>query len=616
MKHASLPRASMALAVAILSTQSYYVAADQLAPVVITASRTAETADQTLASVTIIDREEIERSQATDITELLAGLTGVNIAANGGDGKSKSLFLRGTNSSHTLLLIDGVRVGSATLGSPAWALIPLSDIDRVEIVRGPRSSLYGSDAIGGVIQIFTRKGGDGLKTRFEAGFGTDSHSKVSASISNGNRSGRYNLSISGEKTDGYDTKDDSETDDDGYDNLSISGGFSHQISESLELSGNLLRSQGENEFDGSIYSGNSTDFVQQSVGLALKAKVNDQWESTVRLGQSRDEGDNYFNGSFVNSINTRRDQLSWENIFFLNDNSQLTAGIDYLNDHVSGSTAYSVTERYDKSLFAQYRYFGEQNDFQLGLRWGDNEQFGDHTTGNIAWGHAFNDNLRLTASVGTAFKAPTFNDLYWPANPFSGGNPNLVQEESRSYELGLDGNHGGVKWGVRAYKSKIENLIDWDCTANCNDADPWNDFWQPSNVSQAEIKGLELQASTQLYGWDGRATVNLLDPKNESTGNILPKRVKRSLRLDLDRDFGRWSLGGTLLAESGRWNNAYNTIRLGGYATLDLRASYHLNSEWSLQGTIDNLFDRGYETTDGFRMPGRELFISMVYQSK
>jgi len=606
----------MALAATILSTQSCYVAADQLAPVVVTASRTAETADQSLASVTIIDREEIERRQATDLSELLAGLAGVNITANGGDGKGKSLFLRGTNSGHTLLLIDGVRVGSATLGSPAWALIPLSDVERVEIVRGPRSSLYGSDAIGGVIQIFTRKGGDGPKARFEAGYGSDNHSRLSAGIANGDQSSRYNLSISAEKTAGYDTKRDTETDADGYDNLSFSGSFSHRLNEALELSGNLLRAQGKNEFDGNSFSGNSTDFVQQSAGLTLKAEINDQWRSTVRLGQSRDEGDNYFNGSFINSINTRRDQLSWENSFSLNDNSQLIVGMDYLNDHVSGSTAYSVTERSDKSLFAQYRYFGEQNDFQFGLRRGDNEQFGNHTTGNIAWGHTLDDNLRLTASVGTAFKAPTFNDLYWPANAYSSGNPDLVAEKSRSYELGLDGRHGGLNWSVRVYQSRIKNLIDWACTANCNDADPWNDFWQPSNVSRAEIKGLELQVSTQLYGWDSRATVNLLDPKDESTGNILPKRAKRSLHLDLDRDFGRWSLGGTLLAESGRWNNADNTVWLGGYATLDLRARYRLNSEWSLRGTIDNLFDRSYETTDGFAMPGREFFLSVIYQPK
>ncbi|OOZ36052.1 TonB-dependent vitamin B12 receptor [Solemya velesiana gill symbiont] len=609
------PLASLAL-LSTLSTVSVAEQPEMLAPVVVTASRTAETADQALSSVTIIEREEIARYQATDITALLTGLAGVNIAANGGMGKNKAVHLRGTNSSHTLLLIDGIRVGSATLGTPAWSLIPINDIERIEIVRGPRSSLYGSDAIGGVIQIFTRKRGDEHKTTLEAGIGSNNRAKLGAGISGGNKNGRYNLTISGERTDGYDTHVDTETDDDGYDNISINAGFNRKLSETVELSGQLLRSQGENEFDGNSYNGNTSDYLEQSAGLAVTAQINDLWESTLRLGQSRNESDDYYNGSYVSSFNTRRDQLSWENNFHLNDSNLLTAGFDYLDDHVSGSQAYSITERSNKALFAQHRFFGEVSDLQVGLRIDDNQQFGKHTTGNIAWGLSLDENLRLTASAGSAFKAPTFNDLYWPATPWSSGNPGLQPEKARSYELGLEGSWSAFQWSIRAYRSKIENLIDWACTANCNDADPWNDFWQPSNVGNAKTEGLELQASTNLHGWDSRFTINLLDPTDESTGNTLPKRAKGSLRIDLDRTFGRWNLGGTLLGESGRWNNPDNTVRLGGYAIVDLRAGYRLNPEWQIRGTIDNLLDRDYETSDGYPMPGRDFFLSVVYQPK
>ncbi|MES9936606.1 MAG: TonB-dependent vitamin B12 receptor [Sedimenticola sp.] len=597
-----------------LSTSSLAGDPEILNPVIVTASRTAETADQTLSSVTIIDREEIERRQASDITELLGGLTGINIAANGGDGKNKSIYLRGTNSSHTLLLIDGIRVGSATLGNPAWALIPLNDIERIEIVRGPRSSLYGSDAIGGVIQIFTRKRDTERRITLEAGTGSHNKKELGAGISDGNTTTSYRLSFSGERTDGYDTHEDTETDDDGFKRVSLNAGFSHELSDALELSGQLLHSQGENEFDGSSYNGNTSDFIQQNVGITLDAKINAFWESTLRLGQSLDESDAFYNGTFISRFDTRRDQLSWENNVYLGDNGLLTAGFDYLNDQVSSSNAYSVTARDNKAIFAQYRHYGEQGDFQLGLRSDDNQQFGKHTTGNIALGADLGESLRLTASAGTAFKAPTFNDLYWPATAWSSGNPNLQPEKARSYEVGLENTSQQTHWSVRAYLSKIENLIDWACTANCNDSNPWDDFWQPSNVGNARIEGIELQLDTSLYGWNSRITLNLLDPIDESTGKILLKRAKRNLRLDLDRDFGRWSLGGTLEGESGRWNNPANTVRLGGYATLDLRASYRLNPEWLVRGTIDNLFDRDYETSDGYPMPGREYFVSVIYQ--
>jgi vitamin B12 transporter len=608
----------LALTVALLA--SPFAQADNedsnLAPVIVTASRTAETADQTLAAVNIIDRKQIEQSQATDLTELLAGLAGINLTANGGDGKTKNLYLRGTASSHTLLLIDGIRIGSATLGTPNWAQIPLSDIERIEVVRGPRSSLYGSDAIGGVIQIFTRKGTEGFKPTFELGIGSNNQRRLAGSISDGNSQTRYHLGLSSEKTDGYDTKTGGEPDDDGYDNLSLSGSFSHRFNDRLELSGNLIRAEGENEFDGTGYTGNSTDFLEQSAGLALKGSITESWESTLRVGQSLDEGTDDYNGAFVSRFDTRRDQFSWENSLILGDYSQLIAGFDYLNDQVSSSNAYSVTERDNKALFAQYRYFGDRNDFQLGLRRDDNEQFGGHTTGNIAWGHAIAEGLRLTASAGTAFKAPTFNDLYWPATPWSSGNPDLLPEESTSYELGLNGHNGNTSWAIRAYRTKIDNLIDWACTALCDDADPWNDFWQPSNVSTAEIDGLELEASTLLHGWQARAAINFMDPRDESTGNVLTKRAKRSLRFDLDRDFGKWSLGTTLLAESGRWNNPANTQWLGGYATVDLRASYRITRDWSLRGTVDNLLDRDYETVQTNPMPGRELMLSLIYQPR
>lgn len=599
-------------AAALLPLSCHAVFATELDPLIVTATRTAQTADKTLASVTVISRDDIVRQQAQSVQDLLRGIAGISISNNGGAGKATSVFLRGTESDHVLVLIDGVKVGSATLGTTAFQHIPVELIERIEIVRGPRSSLYGSEAIGGVIQIFTRKGGGAPKPFFSIGAGSDNTYSASAGVSGGGHRGWFSLSTSGIDTRGFNACNGKpspggagcftrEPDKDGYRNLSASLRAGYRFENGLEVDGHVLRTRGDTDFDGSFV--NESESVQQILGGTFRFSPVDTWQVTLAAGRSRDESDNFNDGTLRSQFTTRRDSLSWQNDVSIADDHLLTLGLNYQNDRVDGSTAYAVSSRDDKGLFAQYQGAFATHDLQLSLRQDDNEQFGEHTTGGIGLGYALAKNLRLTAAYGTAFKAPTFNELYFPGF----GNATLRPEASRSVELGLRRKAGWGQWSLNVYETRIDDLIAYDSS-----------IFAPANINQARIRGLEAILTTQLKGWDINTNLSLLDPENRSSGanggNVLPRRAEESLRIDADRQFGQYSLGATLRAEGKRYEDLANSRKLDGYATLDLRADYMLDRDWQLQARLENLLDKDYETAAFFNQPGRGLFVTLRYQ--
>ena len=603
-------RCMLAAAWLLLGCPSAY--ATELETMIVTATRTAQTADQTLASVTVITRDDIERQQAQSIQDILRGVSGVSSANNGGPGKATSVFLRGTESDHVLVLIDGVKVGSATLGSTAFEHIPIDQIERIEIVRGPRSSLYGSEAIGGVIQIFTRKGGGALKPFFSVGGGSDSTYNTSFGLSGGGDHGWFNLSANGVDTEGFNSCTGKpfpggsgcftiEPDKDGYREASGSLRAGYRFENGLEVDVRALRAVGEIKFDGDFI--NESETVQQVLGGTLRYSPIDPWQITLVGGRGQDEIDSFKDGVFKTEFNTKRDTVSLQNDFSLADDHLLTLGADYQNDRVSGTESYAVTSRDNAGVFAQYQGVFFAHDLQLSVRRDDNEQFGGHTTGGVAWGYALSKDFRLTASYGTAFKAPTFNELYFPGF----GNANLDPEESRSVELGLNGNAEWGRWSLNAYETHIDDLIAFDAS-----------IFAPANIDQARIRGLEAALATQIEDWDLNMNVTLLDPENRSSGaqrgNVLPRRAEQSFRFDMDRRFGSYAVGATVLAEGRRYDDLGNTRKLGSYATIDVRVEYAFDEDWRLQAQLDNLFDKDYETAAFFNQPGRQLFITLRYQ--
>ncbi|ROR32049.1 TonB-dependent receptor domain-containing protein [Inmirania thermothiophila] len=586
--------------VAALLAAGPAVAAETAAPLIVTATRTAETADETLASVTVITREAIERSQVRSVQELLAGLPGIGIANNGGDGKATSLFLRGTESDHVLVLVDGVRVGSATLGTTAFEQLPLAEIERIEIVRGPRSALYGSEAIGGVIQIFTRRGG-GPDLSAALGAGSRATASASLSLRGGGGKAWYALGLSGLDTDGIDACRGSLTegcfaikpDEDGYRNLGASLSLGGRVGD-VEVELGWLRSEGETEFDGAFQNG--ADTLQEVVRLETRIERGEAlW--TVRLGRARDESDNTLDGAFVSRFVTERDSATVQADLPVGA-GVLSLGVDYLDDEVGGTAGYAVETRRDTGVFAQWQAGSAAGDWALALRHDDNEQFGDHVTGSVAWGREVGAGLRLVAAYGTAFKAPTFNELYFPGF----GNPDLDPERSRSVELGLRRRQW---WSLTLFATRIDDLIGFDAS------------FTPRNIDEARIVGLEGEAALRLGDWALRAGATLQEPENRGDGaergNTLPRRARAFGRIELDRDRGRWSAGATLRAEGPRYDDLANTRRLAGYAVLDLRGAYRLSRALRLQARVENALDKDYETAAGYPQPGRGVFLTLRY---
>jgi vitamin B12 transporter len=578
--------------------------------VVVTATRTAQTVDETLAPVTIITRDDIERRQAKTVEELLNGLAGVGTSVSGGYGKTTSVYLRGTNDSHVVVLVDGVRLGSATLGTYSWEFLPIEQIERIEIVRGPRSSLYGPDAVGGVIQIFTRKGKEGIRTGATAGYGKYRSSEVAANVSGADAGTHFSVAASHFATRGIDSRKPApefsggpvyaEPDPDGYRNKSASARVGHRFTSGAEIEAQLMHVQGHTHYDGSFV--NETDFIQNTNGLKARFAPTGIWNVTLQTGHSRDETDNFKNGAYMSTFNTRRRSHVWQNDLTLGSQQLLTLGIDARKELVESSSSYNATSRRDKGYFVQHQAGLGDHDLLLGLRRDDTYGYGAQDTGNIAWGYALiGDRLRVTTSYGTAFKAPTFNQLY---DPFV-GNPNIKPEEAESYDVGLRGKTAKTAWAMHIFQTNVENLIVFQPPT-----------YQAVNIDRARIRGLENELGMTHGANRLQLNLTFLDPRDATTGALLPRRAKRSLKLDDEYRLGQWRLGATWLAESYRYDDPQNTVRLGGYGLLDLRAQVDFAKDWFIRGRFGNVLDKNYTTAANYYSQGRNYFLSVGYQTQ
>ncbi len=615
-----LRRAALAIAASACFSVSVQAAdsATELDTVVVTTSRTAQSLQQALAPITVIERAQIERRQVNSLPELLRGEAGISLANSGGPGKATSVFLRGTESDHVVVLVDGVKIGSATLGGAAWQDIPLEQIERIEIARGPFSSLYGSEAIGGVIQIFTRRPQGQFVPTLGVAFGSDNARRYSGGVAGrsqgdlSERGGWYSVNAVHDETDGINaylnTADSGyDPDRDGYrnDSLNVAGGW--RFNPQWDADVQALRAESRNEYDGSIYSGNLAKNVQQVVGGSLRYVPSDGLKFTASAGASSDLADSYYDSVYISTYDTRHTYGTLQADVDAGP-GLLTVGFDWQRDEVESSDTYDRDRRTDRAGFAQWQQrFGTQS-LQASLRRNDNSQFGGKTTGSLLWGWDFADHLRLTASYGTAFKAPTFNELYYPAY----GNPLLGPETSQSVELGLRGAYDWGNWTLNAFQTRAEDLIAYDSSL----LDAAHPFGQPNNIDKARIRGIEAGYDTTVAGWTLRTALTWLDPRADGQsnhGNWLPRRARQSGRVDLDRSFGDVSVGASLFAAGRRYEDLANATPLAGYGLFDLRMSYAVSASWNVGLSANNVFDRQYETARWYNQPGRSYLLTLRY---
>jgi len=603
---------SIFLASSLVSAQSVV----EHETVVVTANRTATTVDNTISSVIIFTEEDIKASGAQSLTGLLATSSGLKVSSNGGRGQRSSLFVRGTNSNHVLVLIDGVKVGSATTGSVDYDALPLAQIERIEVVKGSRSSLYGSEAIGGIVQIFTKKGAQDTKLGLSLTAGTDD-----TIISSGNVAGAvgalsYAAGISAETTSGYNVFADQtssryDSDSDGYEELSGSLQLAYQIGPDTELSAFFLQSDGELEFDGDPDNAEKT---QRVTGVGATFPVSSDWYVDLKVGQSEDLVDNFKGDVASNYIDTKRQTVQLVNDVALTPALSLVAGADYEKEEIKSSNAYGATERETTAGYAQLLFNRGAHDYEISARYDDNQVFENSKTGSVGYGYSVNDALRVTAAFSTAFKAPTFNDLYWPAGPYGAGNPDLLPEKSRTTELGLRYKQVDIEWSIAAYNTVVKNLIDW--SPNPTPAFPFR--WTPSNVAEADIRGFDISVNKQvnehLRAGLEFALVNAFDRSGGANdGNRLGRRPKTQSTFNLTYAKDAWTHAADLIVAGSSYDTENNTNTLDGYRLVNLRSTYAVNDVWSMGASIENVFDKGYQTAKDYIEPGRTVLVSVNY---
>tara|TARA_R110001592_G_scaffold60539_1_gene184154 strand:- start:9222 stop:11096 length:1875 start_codon:yes stop_codon:yes gene_type:complete len=580
--------------------------------VVVTATRTSRTVNDSVSSVKVITREEIVNSQAQSIPDLLQGMVGVHFAQNGGRGSNSSLFLRGTNSDHVIVLIDGVKVGSATSGTVAFQNLPMEQIERIEVVRGPRSSLYGSEALGGVIQIFTKKGGGNTSLSSHVTVGSHDTYETSVGIAGGGENVFYNLSVEGEKTQGIDScRAEAATqfggcfadqpDKDGYKNVAGSVRLGYKTDFGSEFSVFSLQTNAESDFDGN-YQDNS-ESEQRVLGFKSVLQMTKDLDLSLSYSQTEDNSDSYIGGIYSSTFDTTRDNASLQSNIILFDRDVFTLGTDYQKDKVSSSENFTVTERETYGIFSQYLLSYQKHDIELSARYDYNEGVKDAFTGSVGYAYQLENNLRFFMSYGTAFKTPSFNELYYPFF----GVPTLKPEESDTFEIGVRSENQPTNWALTYFSTKIEELIAYNSAT-----------LSVLNIDIASIQGVELETVSKLsQNWLFGTDLNIISPRNKSEGsyqgNLLARRPKISSRITLDYVTDTWTAGASLMHVGMRYDDVANNNKLDSYQTLDLKAQYQLSEELLVQGRVENVFDSSYETAQFYNQLDRSFYLTLRY---
>ena len=575
----------------------------QVDELVITATRTPQPLVTTLASVNIISRDEIEQAGTATLAELLQRKAQVEIRTTGGAGQPAGVFMRGASSQHTLVLVDGLRLGSATAGSPAFENIPLDIIERIEIAKGPLSGLYGSDAIGGVIQIFTRKF-DRPRLQAGIGFGTDSafavnagftaiENKTAVTLNAGYRQVRARSATNADAPSFIYNPDR-----DPYKNANVSVNLSHTLWQGETISLNAWQSKGTAHFDGGPDDDSRNRQTLSGVGVSSVNQIMNNWISRLNIGQTTD--DIRITSAFPGTFKTEQNQAVWVNEFKMPRGTS-TAGAEYREEKVAATTEYDKKKRKTGAFFLSYlERFGQANEQQIdfSLRRDEETQFGRRNTGSVAYGVQLIPALLVYARAGRAFRAPSFNDLYFPG--FS--NPNLKPERSEQAEVGARWSSATIRGSLVRFDNRIEDLIAPDFIS-----------FTPVNIRNARIKGWELSGDTLLAGVAIKAAFTSQQPIDADTKRQLRSRAKIFGSLAANHTIGKWQIGSDVVANGRRYDSSIESAgsRIGGYAVVNARVGYQANKMWAVEINAQNIADRKYELARGYNPQARSVFVNV-----
>ena len=596
-----------------------------LETIVVTATRLPQPVEDVVADISVIGPAEIERAGQSTLRELLQRLPGVQMSTNGSYASNTTVFIRGAETARIMVLVDGVRIGSATSGTAPLESIPLAQIERIEVLRGPATTLYGADAVGGVIQIFTRRGEPGLRVSAEAGVGSHGLMKSSAAIDGAQGNFAYAPGVSAERADGISTLDnradsDFNDDDDGYRNTGVSGSLRWTLAPGHTLSTQFLAANGRSEFDG-VYSdpesftsplgleGHTTSARNRarmlSWGIALDNRMGERWQSSLRLSLSDDKSKAIYRSSESGALDgayrfdTRRRQFVWQNTFSIGPD-RVIASLERLEDEVDSTVAYTVDERHTDSVLLAYAldrgpWFG-----QIAARHDDNSQFGTFTTGSAALGYRLTKAWRVVGTYASNFQGPSFNQLYYP----DFGNPDLEPQRNRGHEMALKYDDGAVHGSLTLYRNRIRGFIDPGTNVQ---------------TSRATLKGATLEGGWRHQTWSVGGSIDVLDADEEPTGRRLVRRAGKTAQLHVERRAGWGSAFAEWLAVADRVDNDFASfpsrrVRLGGYGLLNLGAQWRLATDWTLLARVNNATDKDYASAYGYSTLGRTVFVGLQYR--
>jgi vitamin B12 transporter len=582
--------------------------APALPETVVTATRTPTRIDELVSDTVVIERAQIEQLANRTLPDILARLAGVQVSATGGLGKTSSVYIRGAEARHTILLIDGVRYGSATAGTASWDNIPVELIDRIEVVKGPASALYGSDGVGGVVQIFTRKANAGdpvFSPRATATLGSESYRQITGGFSGASGAATYSLDVQ-RTTENSISATNSKVqfgnfnpDRDPFSQSAANLSLGYQINPDWKIDGGLLYADGLNHYDDGPNRDTRGTVRTQTTYVGARGKVMSDWTTQLRYSRSND-----YNRAIVAApfnlpglFETTENQYLWQNDI-ATPIGTVIAGLESREQKVDSDTKYTVTDRTINSGFVGVNGYAGPHSWQLNARHDSNSQFGDNNNWFAGYGYRITPNWRVNISQGTSFVAPSFNQLYFPGF----GNPALRPEEGKNTDVGITWTQGAHTVKLVGYDNKIDGFITNETL--------------PQNVPRARIQGGTLSYDGQFDNFGLHASYDSLDPHNEVSGKRLARRAQEQATFGIDYATGAWKVGGSALYVGSRYDDTANTRLLTSYTTVDLYAEYRFAKEWSVQGRIANVGDVDYETAYGYNQPGRAFYLTLRWQPK
>ncbi|MDD2546503.1 MAG: TonB-dependent receptor [Burkholderiaceae bacterium] len=567
---------------------------------VVAATRTAQPLADLVADVSIVDRDTIEKSGAIGLADLLVRLPGVEMSRNGGPGTTTSVFLRGAESRFTAVYIDGVRLDSQSTGGAPWEAIPLALIDRIEVLRGPAGAVYGSDAMAGVVHIFTRRGESGPTPYAGVGVGNLGTARLEAGLSGALGTFDYALGLARDTSQGFNARTlaTQNPDRDGYRGTSAHARLGLQINAAHRIEGTLLNNETNSAYDNGLGKDDRNLHRLQTLGLNWQAQWSGSYKTRLSLNESTDRYETrpspYLTETRLRGVLFQNEWRQGAHLF--------TAALERREDQLQNAPI--DRSRSQDALALGYGFSMDRHTLQLNLRHDSDSEFGGKDTGSLAYGYALTSQWRATASVGTAFRAPT---LYQRFSEY--GVASLRPEEGRNAEIGLRWAQGQSSFSAIAYRNRVRNLITFAGAGTCASA-----FGCYANTAQAEYGGLTLSGSHRLGGVQVYGSLDVQNPHDLATGKQLARRARQHAKLGADTQLAGWTVGAEMQASGRRFDNAANTNLLGGYTLFNLYTSTRVARDVTLLARLDNLADKDYQLARTYATAGRTLYVGLKWQ--